>query len=255
MKLKNSIQDISQWNEYHSIKSTNGLIAMKQMMHDGLVSAIDSFEEIIEQNRAYEARLKEYLTRSGLSEGGIEAINVSIHKFQLETKITSDFANFYLVLLDINTYAYNIFLAKDDWEWRVFARHIFTVLYEHKNSISPLINGFIKNVKEEFGTQYDFNPLINAKKELVKVIEEISEYAKTIRVNVDAHFDGDFEERLRLIEEMSYSSIVRILYNYWSKASAFLHEVTPIVYELQKDVKASLHEIECKLTAIIEKNL
>lgn len=209
MKLKKSLQDKNQWDEFHSEKSILGLSSLKNTMHDTLVSALDEYTGIHEKGDETIARLNEHKSNKNIPQDIKDIIDKSIQKIQSEIEVSKRFANFYLVLLDINTYAYNCFLAKDDWEWRVFARHIYTVLYEHQNSINILLNDVIRIVKEDVGNRFDIKPFVVTKKAFVKVIDDISDYAKVIRLNVDAHFDGSYEERLKLIEEMSYYEVVR----------------------------------------------
>lgn len=64
-------------------------------------------------------------------------------------------------------------------------------------------------------------------KKYSKYINETSGFAKQIRVNVDAHFDGSFTERLEIIKGISYNKVLKLFFTYNSKVQAFLHELKP----------------------------
>lgn len=250
MKLKNSAQDKNQWDEFHSEKSIHGLSSLKKTMHDALVSSLDEYTGIFDKGNETIARLNVHKSNINIPQDIKDSIDNSIRKIQSEIEVSKKIANFYLVLLDINTYAYNCFLAKDDWEWRVFARHIYTVLYEHQNSINILLNEVIQ-IAREYANGFDMKPLVVAKKDFVKVIKDISDYAKTIRLNVDAHFDGSYEERLELIEEMSYYKVVKVLYDYWGKTTELLHEITPVLAFINNDATNSMGDIVSQMNNFV----
>lgn len=254
MKLKNSDLDKNQWDEFHSEKSILGLSSLKASMHDALVFTLDEYSGLFEKSKETIARLVEHKSNKNIPQSIKDTIDRLIRKIESEIEISTRIANFYLVLLDINTYAYNCFLAKDDWEWRVFARHIYTVLYEHQNSINILLNDVIRIMKEEAeaGNGFDIKPLFAAKKAFVKVIDDILDYAKTIRLNVDAHFKGNYEDRLKLIEEMSYHEVVRVLYDYWVKTAELLHEATPILAYIQNDATNSMVDIASQMRVLVD---
>ena len=252
MKLKSSDLDKNQWDEFHSEKSILGLSSLKETMHDALVSTLDEYSGLFEKSKETIVQLVKHKSNENIPQGIKDTIDRSIYKIESEIEITTRFANFYLVLLDINTYAYNFFLAQNDWEWRVFARHIYTVLYEHQNSINILLNDVIRIMKEEAGIGFDIKPFYAAKKAFVKVIEDISDYAKTIRLNVDAHFKGNYEDRLKLIEEMSYHEAVRVLYDYWVKTAELLREATPVLAFIQNDVTNSMVDIASQMRAFVD---
>lgn len=252
MELKNTVQDKAQWDAFHTRKAVRKLTSMKETMHETLVSSIDVFIKTLDRDKEEMTLLTNLLSRNGLSQNIIELIHLSQRKLQAETNVTKELANFYLLLMDVNTYEYNCFLANDDWEWRVFARHLFTIIYEHKDAINPLLNDIVRTLKEELGAQYGFSGLIKSKKEFVKVTEDVAEYAKTIRVNTDAHFDKEFEKRLKIIEEMSYVTVVSLLQDYWIKTSALLQEIKTTTLDLQNDVSNSMQEIACQVKLRVE---
>lgn len=252
VKFKSSDLDKNQWDEFHSEKSILGLSSLKESMYDALVSTLVGYSGLFENSKETIVRLLEHKSNENIPQAIKDMIDRSIRKIESEIEISTRFANFYLVLLDINTYAYNCFLAKDEWEWRVFARHIYTVLYEHQNSINILLNDVIRIMKEETENRFDIKPLFAAKKAFVKVIENISVYAKTIRLNVDAHFKGNYEDRLKLIEDMSYYEVVRVLYDYWVKTAELLREATPVIVYIQNVTTNSMVDIASQMRVLVD---
>ena len=252
MDLKNTAQDKSQWDAFHTRKAVRKLTSMKETMHETLVSSIDVFLETLDRDKEEMTHMTELLSKNGLSQNIIGLIHLLQRKFQAEIDVTKKLANFYLLLMDVNTYEYNCLLAKDDWEWRVFARHIFTIIYEHKDAINPLLNDIVRTLKDELGEQYDLSGLNKSKKEFVKVTGDVAKYAQSIRVNTDAHFDKEFEKRLKIIEEMSYVTVVKLLQDYWEKTSALLHEIKTTTLDLQNDVSSSMLEVACQMKSRVE---
>lgn len=254
MKFKNTKQDVEQWNKFHSKSAINTFDLMYDQIHQAIVSTVDAFSGSIDKNKDfYDNKLKDLRDNERIPQTIINTIDDTIHKFEVETKILKAMANFYLVLLDINTYAYQCFTAKNDWGWRVFARHIFTLVYEHKDAVNPLLNDFINYSKEVCGTQYDFSKLKTEKKAFTKLTKDVASYAKMIRVNVDAHFRGDFEDRLRIIENMSYFEVVQLVYNYWVKVAALQQELTKIYFIVQDNVSNSLQQICTQMESVIKR--
>ena len=252
MKLNNSDLDKKQWDEFHSEETIHRLSSLKESMFETLVSTLDDYSGIIEGRNKIIVRLEEYKSNEYPQQGIKDMIDMSISKIKSLTEISTRFANFDLVLLDINTYAYNCFLAKDDWEWRVFARHIYTVLYEHQNSINILLNDVIRIMKEEAKDGFDMKPFIDARKAFVKVIKDISDYAKVIRLNVDAHFDGSYEERLKLIEDMSFYDVVKLLSEYWMKTLDLLREARLVLIYIQNETTNSMADIASQMREFVD---
>lgn len=147
------------------------------------------------------------------------------------------------MLLDMYTYGTFCMLAADEWDWRAFMRHIYTILYEHPITVNRQLNDIIKILKEELDEDFPISGLVHAKKNFSTFIIENSSFAKQIRVNVDAHFDGDFEERLSLIENLSYSSFIELYYAYTSKMHDFLTELRPALVELRRSADVSFYSM------------
>ena len=242
MEFNVSELDRKKWAEFHSPEYVGTQIQVKRMMQAGLIKAID---ELMELNASNDEKIKQLQTKLNNIQtlGEAQAIKEAIAKYDKLTLLSNKVCEIYLVLLDINAYGTYCLLADDEWEWRAFARHLYTILYEHISSVNKHINEIIKILKAGVEDCYSIERLLSAKKEYSKYINYNSLFAKQIRVNVDAHFDSAFAERLRLIKELSYSEVLELLYTYNSKMQNFMHELRPALENFRLTVDVAYNEI------------
>lgn len=228
MEFSSSYQDKLKWNEFHTPSSAASLMNMKNMMQDELIKALDELTNLIDSNAERIKQLQAQLTED-LPTDKAQIFRDGIAKYENHTVLTNKVCEIYLMLLDVNTYGTFCLLAQNEWDWRAFARHIYTIVYEHKTTVNKQINNILRILQTGVDEHCDLSSLLNAKKEYSQYINEASGYAKQIRVNVDAHFDGSFVERLKMIQDLSYSSVLELYYTYTSKMQAFLHELKPVL--------------------------
>lgn len=226
MEFKSSLLDKQKWAEFHSPEYVSKQIQVKRMIQEGLIKALDELTDLISSNEEKVRQLQEKCNHN-LCEDESQIIREAIAKYENLTILTNKVCEIYLVLLDINTYGTCCLIADDEWEWRAFARHIYTIIYEHTESVNTHINGIIRILQVGISESYDLTNLLKVKKEYSKYINETSGIAKQIRIKTDAHFDCAFAERLSLIKGLSYSSVLELYYTYTSKMQAFLHELKP----------------------------
>ena len=226
MEVNASLQDKLKWAEFHSPEFVRTQIQVKRMMQAGLIKALDELTELINSNTE-KVRQLQVKCNQEKAEAEVQIISEAIAKFDNLTILANKVCEIYLVLLDVNTYGTYCLLSDDEWEWRAFARHIYTIIYEHTESVNKHINDIVRILKAGVDEGYDLTNLLNAKKEYAKYINNTSQIAKPIRVKTDAHFDSPSSERLSLIKELSYSSVLELYYTYTSKMQAFLHELKP----------------------------
>ena len=53
MKLKNTIQNVEQWNKFHSKSAIKTFGLMKEQIHQALVSTMDAFSGSIEKDKDF----------------------------------------------------------------------------------------------------------------------------------------------------------------------------------------------------------
>lgn len=224
MKFNRSSVDEQLWQEYHNPANANKQKWVKGLLQEVYLKALDELTITIEENASRIKRIKSLINDS-ISEDDKLHYRNGIAKYENLSILTKKVCEIYLIILDVNTYGTYGIIAEDEWEWRTFARHFYTVLYEHSNSVNKNINEILRIIKSNIEEGYDLTRLIEAKKEYSAFITDNSEYAKRIRINVDAHFDGDYIDHLGLITELSYSGFVGLFQAYYNKMQTFLHEL------------------------------
>lgn len=226
MVFNSSLLDKQKWAEFHTPVFAAKQMQVKKMMQERLIKGIDELTNLIDSNAERVKQLQAQLAED-LPADRAQVLRDGIAKYENLTILTNKVCEIYLMLLDVNTYGTFCLLAQDEWDWRAFARHIYTIVYEHKTTVNKQINDILRILQTGVDEQYDLSDLSKAKKEYSQYINGTSGYAKQIRVNVDAHFDGDFAERLEMIKGLSYSKVLELFYAYSSKMQAFLHELKP----------------------------
>lgn len=226
MKFNRSSIDEQLWQEYHAPANAGKQKWVKGLLQEAYLKALDELTITIEENGRRISHIQDELNEKKSEEEKLHYRN-GIVKYEKLSVLTKKVCEIYLIMLDVNTYGTYAILAENEWDWRAFARHFYTVLYEHSNSVNKSINEVLKNIKSNIEEGYNLTSLIEAKKEYSAFIADISRFAKQIRINVDAHFDGDYIEHLRLINDLSYSSFVGVFYTYNRRMQTLLHELRP----------------------------
>ena len=226
MEFNSSLLDKQKWAEFHTPAFAAQQLQIKKMMQEGLIKATDELIKLIDSNAERIKQLQAQLTED-LPTDRTQILRDGIVKYENLTVLTNKVCEIYLMLLDVNTYGTFCLLAQDEWDWRAFARHVYTIVYEHKTTVNKQINDIMRILQTGVGEHYDLTNILKTKKNYSKYINEISGFAKQIRVNVDAHFDGSFTERLEIIKGISYNKVLELFFTYNSKVQAFLHELKP----------------------------
>lgn len=240
MDFYNSDQDRLQWEKFHSPQFVKNQLQVKNTMQADIIKAIDELAEVSDSNLQRIKLLEEAIDKSS-SEDNIRFYKEGIAKYENLTVLAKMVSEIYLMLLDVYTYGTYAMLVKDEWDWRAFARHVYTILYEHSNTVNRQLNEIVKILKSNIDEDYDLSAVVKAKKDFSSFISEKSGFAKQIRIKVDAHFDGVFEERLNLIQNLSYSSILDLYHAYNSKMHAFLLELKPVLVKLRLSADVRCH--------------
>ena len=238
MKFNRSSIDEQLWQEFHAPAYADKQKWVKGLLQEAYLKALDELTITIEENVSRIKRIQTLLN-DNISEDDKLLCRNGITKYEKLSVLTKKVCEIYLIMLDVNTYGTYGIIAEDEWEWRTFARHFYTVLYEHSNSVNKSINEILKILKSSIEEGYDLTRLIEAKKDYSAFITDNSEFAKQIRVNVDAHFDGDYIEHLGLITELSYSGFVGLFQAYYSRMQTFLHELKPALDNIRISADSS----------------
>ena len=242
MEFSSSPLDQQKRNEFHTKAFIQDQIKVKNDAHADLIKALDELAEVSDQNTERINKLNEIISH-GVSAEFVKLYQEAITKYENLSVLALKVSEIYLMLLDVYTYGTYGMLADSEWDWRAFARHFYTMLFEHISTVNSYLNIIIKILKQGIGDVYDVETVDQAKKDFSSFIENNSKFAKQIRVNVDAHFDGDYKEHLGLIRSLSYSDFIALYIEYISKMDAFLKALKPAIERLRLTADASYHTL------------
>ena len=209
MEFSSSPLDQQKRNEFHTKAFIQDQIKVKNDAHADLIKALDELAEVSDQNTERINKLNEIISH-GVSAEFVKLYQEAITKYE---------------------------------NLSVLALHFYTMLFEHISTVNSYLNIIIKILKQGIGDVYDVETVDQAKKDFSSFIENNSKFAKQIRVNVDAHFDGDYKEHLGLIRSLSYSDFIALYIEYISKMDAFLKALKPAIERLRLTADASYHTL------------
>ena len=107
-----------------------------------------------------------------------------------------------------------------------------------------MMNELLSQALDVFGkesTQYQ--NFKSEKKSFVKFITDYSEYAKSIRIATDAHYDGVFVDRKKMIESMSYSKVVALIKDYIIKSALLVRTINPLIQKKEESLNGALKSV------------
>lgn len=240
MKFSSTPLDTAKRSEFHEPQFVKNQLKVKNLMQADLIKAVDDLSEVVVSNGERINSLRELL-KGNIPEEKKELWRSAIVKYENLSVLATKVSEIYLMLLDIYTYGTFCMLAKDEWDWRAFARHFYTILNEHPKTVNKQLNDILQILKADIDENYDLSSVVQAKKEFSSFINDNISFAKQIRINVDAHFDGDFTERLNLITDLSYSRVIELYYAYNSKMHIFLQELKPALLRLRHSADTSYY--------------
>lgn len=242
MEFNSSLLDKQKRNEFHTKEFIQCQMKVKNIAHADLIKALDELAEVANQNAGRINKLDEIISEV-ISDEFMKLYQEAKTRYENLSVLAIKISEIYLMVLDIYTYGTYGMLANSEWDWRAFARHFYTMLFEHIKTINTYLNTIIKILKQGIDDVYDVETVNQVKKDFSSFINHNSEYAKHIRVNVDAHFDGDYIERLDLIKSLSYSDFIALYFEYISKMEAFLKALKPALEKLRLSADVSYHTL------------
>lgn len=240
MDFNFSLLDEAKRAGLHTTSVVKQQLQIKNAAQADLMKALDELAVTIDSNADRIIQLKKTLN-DDIVEDKKTLIVDAIAKYESLSDLTKRISEIYVMLLDIYTYGTYCMLAKDEWDWRAFARHIYTLFCEHPKSVNTHLNIIIKTLQTHLSERYDFCNLVEAKKDFSQFINDNYETAKEIRIKADAHFDTIFTERLKLIQNLSYSAVIELYTQYISKMHAFLRNLKPALEHLRSYTDVSYH--------------
>ena len=185
MEFKESEIDKQKKEEFHLPVFMKKQMQVKRMMQADLIESIDELIEAVSSNSKRINHLKKEIIKDDITDLDKHQYEIAIIQYKNLSALANNVSEIYLMLLDIYTYGTYCLLAKDEWDWRAFARHICTILYEHQNTVNKQLNDILKILKTEMEKTYDQTKLVRAKKDFSSFINNNSVSTKLI---VSGHF-------------------------------------------------------------------
>lgn len=121
----------------------------------------------------------------------------------------------HLILLQNDFYVAYKYLNTtcDDWEYRVFARRIYTIMHETGNGFQKVHGESMKYLKG-FIDEKDLSRFLNALSNLNKFLNRYDSVFKEVRNACEAHKDPDINRQIGAIESISIEESSKLIKDY-----------------------------------------
>ena len=214
MKFVDSIKDLKA-HEWASHKSVKSLVSDCDGLIQSLVDSVDVVRSLIDDS---EKQIEKWQLETA-ADPTIDLTN-EIAAFQLVVDFFRVNGRLALIELDINTAYKHLFLAKTEYEYRFFARRIYTLLYESSNGVVIPAGRMIPKLKGIVDEKH-LKPYICAHKNMVIFLHAHENEFKEIRNTNEAHKGEDFKRQLDSIEKISVAQSIDII----QEANVFLAQM------------------------------
>lgn len=169
----------------------------------------------------------------------------SKYDFNDEIEIFQLIADFYrvngrlvMIELDVNTSYKHIFSVNSDYEYRFFARRIYTLMYESDKGLVVPIGQMVKRLEEKV------DPVIlklykDEHSKLCDFLKKHHEELKNVRNSNEAHKFSDFEVQLESIKNFSVAKSLNLIREF----NVYLANLTMVFMVVQGALSKKLNEI------------
>lgn len=229
MKFVDSIEDlkIHVWSNFFkkrkTTKACEELIISHMHMVDAIRSNIESSEKQIKvwQDLQVKDPSKDF--------------NEEIELFQLIADFYRVNGRLVLLELDVNTAFKFIFKAKTEYEYRFFARRIYTLMYESNKGLVIPAGQLYKRLMEKVDVR-SLEPYKKEHSKLNKFLIDHQEELKEIRNSNEAHKFREFEEQLESIEKLSVVRSIELIQEF----NVYLANLTMVFMIVPGELSKSL---------------
>ena len=169
---------------------------------------VDSIRDIIQETEKNLAMVQE-----SAKEGKIANPDEAIESIKLMQQFYEANGKLELILLDFFVAYKHLAMSETDWEFRYFARKIYTLMHETRQGLLAQMGKPFKEI-EAIAEVNAYSAYKKEKKRLDKFFEENDETFKNIRNTSDAHKEASMEEQLACIEEISVEKSIWLINDY-----------------------------------------
>lgn len=204
MKYVDKIDDIMS-REWANHRNTNILVEECDKLIKNHEEGIDVVRSLIEdstkQIKVWETEQARDASKNYQQE--IEAFALIVEFFQVNGRLG-------LIEMDINTAYKNLFTAKSEYEYRFYARRIYTLLYETRKGLVIPAGNMIPRLVGIVDDKH-LKPYKDAHKNLVQFLNAHDMEFKDIRNTNEAHKFKDYELQVASIEGLSVAGSIEVI--------------------------------------------
>lgn len=164
--------------------------------------------------------------------------NDEIEIFQLIADFYRVNGRLVLIELDVNTAYKHIFMVKSDYEYRFFARRIYTLIYESNKGLIIPIGQFMKRLEDKVDAKI-FDLYKKEHSKLCDFFRKHEDELKDIRNSNEAHKFKDFEVQLESIKSLSVARSIYLIQEF----KVCLDNLTKFFMIVQGALSKNLNEI------------
>lgn len=232
MKFADSFEDlgIHVWNNFLNrrqlVKAGDELLRSHIEMVDSISINIEDIENQIREWQRLQEEDPKY------------DFNDEIELFQLIADFYRVNGRLVLIELDVNTAYKHIFMVKSDYEYRFFARRIYTLIYESNKGLVIPIGQLMKRLEEKVDAKI-FDMYKNEHSKLCDFLKIHEDELKDIRNSNEAHKFKDFEVQLESIKNLSVERSISLIQEY----NVYLANLTMVFMVVLGALSKELNEI------------
>jgi hypothetical protein len=230
MKFIDSIQELKThtWGNYckkrKAIGACDDLVKNHLESIDLFRSAIDDVEK---QIKAWEEGQRNNSAADYHDQ--IDLFKVVVDFYRLNGRLA-------LIEMDVNTAYKHLFKAKTDYEYRFFARRIYTLMYETDKGLAMPTGQLYKKLEANVESK-NLDPYKKEHSEMTSFLKQHEDELKYIRNFNEAHKFKEFEEQVNSIESLSVAKSIEIIEEYFVLLTQLNIAFMVILGALSKTIK------------------
>lgn len=238
---KGNIQDLDEFDDLNYIDSVNDSQAIDkdkrtvvEENYDKIIAIlISAMAKIRWQMQDFEKQIE---VDKKLTDGCIIDLNTLLAFEQAYREFYRIYIRVMFFRIDVCTALKYLMLAKTDWDYRFFARRIYTLMYEtgcSQDCLLKIVNKPLNDVKR-FGNQAAFENVVKCRKELTKFMQRNQSVIYEVRKNNEAHKSEDTDKQFAAVERLSVKESRELIDEYQRYMASFFGSLTALQKSLDE---------------------
>lgn len=232
MKYADSIDElkIHVWNNCFKkrkiVKASEELIVSHLEMVDAILQNIEETERQIKKWEDLQSVDAKYDFHEE-----IDLFHIIVEFYRVNGRLV-------LLELDVSTAYKHIFIVRTDYEYRFFARRLYTLMYEANKGLVIPAGQLYKKLADKLETR-SLEPYKSEHSKLHDFLSDHEDELKDVRNSNEAHKFRDFEVQLKSIEKMSVARSIELIQEF----NVYLANLTMVFMIVQGALSKKLGEI------------